>query len=112
MTNQNMEFTDFAKVAIKVGTVIKVEKITNSQKLYRLEVDLGEDLPRQVIAGLAGFYAPDELLNQQFVFVTNLKPRPIMGYESQAMILAADDGRGRVVLIKPSAKVENGSPIR
>ena len=107
-----IDFNDFAKIEIKVGTVISVEKLANSQKLYRLEVDLGENRPRQVIAGLQSYYQPDELINRQFVFVTNLQPRPIMGLQSQAMILAADDTKDKVALLQPIKQIKNGSQVR
>ncbi|MEK9161550.1 MAG: methionine--tRNA ligase, partial [Patescibacteria group bacterium] len=84
-----INFNDFQKIEISVGEVLSVEKIENSEKLLKLSVDFGEEKPRQVISGIAKtFKQPEKLVGKQFLFVTNLEPRSIMGLESQAMILA------------------------
>lgn len=81
---------DFAKVEMTVGEIISVEKIPESEKLLKLQVNFGEEAPRQVLSGIARFF-PDEqsLVGKRCAFVTNLAPRLMMGLESQAMILAA-----------------------
>ena len=79
---------DFMKIEIKVGTVLSVEVVEGADKLYILQVDLGEEKPRQILSGIREFVTSDELLNRQFPFVTNLAPRMLRGYESQGMILA------------------------
>jgi methionyl-tRNA synthetase len=88
------EFEDFQKVELRVGTVLTVENHPKADKLYRIEVDLGEEQPRQIIAGLKEFFAPDALTGRQVVVVANLKPRKLRGLESQGMILAlrTEDG--------------------
>jgi len=123
-----IHFNDFEKIEIKVGAILTAEKVENSEKLLRLSVDFGEPLPRQVISGIAKtFTEPSKLAGKQFLFVTNLEPRKIMGMESQAMILAThkqkkngppalteqgDVGRGEeIVLMKPAKKVANGSKL-
>jgi methionine--tRNA ligase beta chain len=102
-------FNDFKKLEIKVGTVKKVEEIFSSKKLIKMQVDIGGTL-KQVIAGIKGYYKPDELEGKQFVFVTNLEPAKLMGELSEIMILAAvkDD---KVVLIKPEKEIDNGAII-
>ena len=86
-----------------------------SEKLLKLSVDLGESVPRQVVSGIAkSFREPEKLIGKQFVFITNLEPRSIMGLESQAMILAARKQKKlgeEIVLIKPTKKVLPGSKL-
>lgn len=112
-------FSDFQKVEIKVGTILSAEKVGGSEKLLKLSVDFGEEKPRQVVSGIAKtFTAPEKLTGKQFLFVTNLEPRQIMGLESQAMILATHkqknplaSGGEEIVLMKPAKKVANGSKL-
>ncbi|HEY4490259.1 MAG TPA: hypothetical protein VJC12_03340 [Candidatus Paceibacterota bacterium] len=81
---------DFKKIEMKVGEIKSADKLENSEKLLKLSVDFGEENERQVISGIAGFFPdPNSLLGKRCAFVTNLEPKMIMGYESQAMILAA-----------------------
>lgn len=101
---------DFAKVEMRVGTILSAEPVEGSEKLLKLSVDFGEAAPRQVVSGIAKFVAPESLVGQQRPFVTNLKPRPIMGLESQAMILAAKSGDG-LALLAPTAPVAPGTKL-
>jgi len=87
-----IEFDDVAKVEITIGRIILVEDIEESNKLYKLTVDFGEESPRTVLSGIKKNITPEELLNKRVPFVTNLAPRPMLGMESQAMILAASAG--------------------
>ena len=86
----HITYDDFKKVEMKIGKVLSVERVEGSEKLLKLAVDFGEEAPRQVISGI-GKYFPDleTLVGKQYAFVTNLEPRSIMGFESQAMIIAA-----------------------
>jgi methionine--tRNA ligase beta chain len=79
---------DFKKVEIKVGKILSAEKVDGSEKLLRLSVDFRESKPRQVISGIAKYKNPDSLVDKSFAFVTNLEPREIMGFKSEAMIMA------------------------
>lgn len=101
---------DFAKVELKVGTILECSEIEGSDRLLKLMIDLGEGEPRQILSGIKQWYKPKDLINKQFVFVTNLEPRVIMGCESNGMILAAD--AGKPIPIKPSKKVANGTKLR
>lgn len=86
-----ININDFAKVEIKVGLVTQAEEVSESNKLIKLKVDLGEDSERTIFTGVRTFgYTPEDFLNKQFLFVTNLEPRKMMGEESQGMILAVD----------------------
>ena len=91
-TNDEQEFItidDFLKVELRVGQVKVAERVPNADKLLRLEVDLGEEKPRQLLAGLAEYYEPEKLVGRKVVVVANLKPRKMRGLESQGMICAA-----------------------
>lgn len=102
---------DFMKIEIKIGTVLSVEVVEGADKLYILKVDLGEDIPRQILSGIREFVSPDDLINKQFPFVTNLAPRMLRGYESQGMILAGGD-EGGLALLHPSKQLANGTRLR
>jgi methionyl-tRNA synthetase len=108
---------DFAKVEMKVGTVIESKAVEGSEKLVQLIVDLGEEKPRTVLTGMRKWYEPEYFLNRQIVIVANLEPRPMMGLVSEGMIVACDLGDpesedNKPVLLLPSEKVSNGSKIR
>ncbi len=85
-----IEYEDFIKLDIRVGLIKSCEKIPKSQNLYKLMVDCGEKSLRQILTGISLYYSPKELVNEKIVVLTNLKPRKIMGVESQGMLLAAD----------------------
>lgn len=101
---------DFSKVELKVGVVLEAEEIKDSDKLLKLLIDLGEKEPRQILVGLKLYYKPEYFIGKQFIFVANLKPRMMMGLESQGMILCAGDDKP--IPLKPSSKVTPGSKIR
>lgn len=105
-----ISFEDFAKVEMKTGKILSAEPVEGSEKLIKLMVDIGEENPRQVLAGIAKFYAPNELIDRTVVIVTNLEPRMIMGLESQGMLLAADGGKP--IPLTTSEPVEPGSKIK
>ena len=100
---------DFAKVEMKAGTVLSCEKVKKSKKLLKFEIDLGSE-KRQILSGIAQYYEPEELVGRQVIVVTNLKPRKMAGEVSQGMILSAESD-GKVVLLAPSAKVDDGASI-
>jgi len=108
-----IKYPGFAKLDIRAGTIICGEKIEGSKKLIRMDVDFGEVGIKQIIAGLAEWYKPEDLIGLQTVFVVNLEPIELMGYESQGMILGLglDDSQKPVLLI-PQAEVENGEGLR
>jgi methionyl-tRNA synthetase len=80
---------DFLKVELRVGEIKVAERVPNADKLLRFEIDLGEDKPRQILAGLAEYYEPEKLVGRKVVVVANLRPRKMRGLESQGMICAA-----------------------
>ncbi len=108
--NDFIEFADFQKLDLRVGTVVLAEKHPDADKLLRLEVDTGEDKPRQLVGGLAEFFTPEELVGKQVVVVANLKPRKLRGLESQGMVLAVRGDHG-LALLTPSGQVTNGNKV-
>jgi methionine--tRNA ligase beta chain len=103
-------YDDFMKLDIRIGTVRAADKVPGADKLIRLEVDLGGEL-RQVVAGMAHTYAPEEFIGKQVPIVVNLEPRKLRGIESQGMILAVDVN-GRPVMLLPDREVPPGSVVR
>ena len=106
-----VSFEDFLKLDIRVGKIVKAEQIPGSRNLIKMMVDFGSE-KRQSVAGLLQHYKPEELVDKQYAFVLNLQRRKLMGVESQCMILAAEDTKGKVILIKPERDIEKGSKIR
>ena len=109
--DQVIEYDDFAKVHLRVGKVLKAEKPEESKKLLVLTVDLGEAEPRQILAGLAKFYQPEEVIGRLVVVAANLKPRKMMGLVSHGMILATDS-EDDVRLLDPPAGAQPGAVVR
>jgi methionyl-tRNA synthetase len=108
--NGTIEFEDFQKLDLRVGTVVEVEPHPDADRLLLVRVDTGEDAPRQVVAGIAEFFAPDDLVGQQVVVVVNLKPRKLRKQLSQGMILAVKSGES-LRLLTPSGEVAPGSKV-
>lgn len=108
-----IQYDDFAKVQLRVATVLKAEAIEKSKKLLRLQVDLGDE-QRQILAGIKEHYAPEDLVGKQIVVVVNLAPREVIKNEvSNGMLLAASDpATGKVIVVSPSAPVPPGSGVR
>ena len=111
MTNSIISFDEFQKLDIRIGTIVSAERVAGSEKLLKLAVDIGESLPRQIVAGIAAFVEPEALVGAQCPFVANLEPRMIRGLESQGMLLAIDAGDG-FALLHPSRAVPAGSRAR
>jgi methionyl-tRNA synthetase len=108
-----IEITDFAKIDLRVGEVRSAERIPKADKLLLLSVDIGEEKPRQILAGIAQHYEPEQLLGRKIVIVANLKPRKLRGYESQGMLLAASLGEeGKPVIATFAEDVPNGARLK
>lgn len=105
-----MTIDEFQKTELKIGKIISAEKVEGSEKLLKLQVDLGSE-QRQVLSGIGKGYQPEELTGKQVVLVTNLEPRVIMGMESQGMILAAHGDGGVPVVLQPEKEVPPGGSI-
>jgi methionyl-tRNA synthetase len=101
---------EFFKTELKVGTVVKAEEVPKSKKLLLLQVDLGEEKPRQIVAGIKEWYSPEDMLDTQVCVVANLKPAKLMGLLSEGMLLAAKDDEG-LCMIRPEKPKKPGTPI-
>ncbi len=106
-----IEYTDFMKTKLRTAKVISAEAIPKSKKLLKLQVEFGNE-KRQIIAGIAEHYTPEEIVGQTVVIVANLKPAKIMGLESQGMILAASNADGKLSFISPKVDVGSGAEVR
>ena len=108
-----IDITDFTKVDLRVGEVLTAERIPKADKLLRLTVDIGEEKPRQILAGIAQYYEPEQLPGRKIAVVANLKPRKLRGYESQGMLLAASVGdEGKPVIATFTEEVPNGARLK
>ena len=108
-----IDITDFAKIDLRVGEVKTAERIPKADKLLLITVDIGEDKPRQILAGIAQYYEPEKLIGRKIVVVANLKPRKLRGYESQGMLLAASVGdEGKPVIATFAEDVPNGARLK
>jgi methionyl-tRNA synthetase len=103
-------YDDFAKLDIRVGTVIGAEKMEKSNKLLKLTINSGLD-QRTILSGIAQHYTPEDMLGKQVTFIANLAARKMMGIESQGMILMAEDRDGKLRLIVPSVDVAPGAGV-
>ena len=104
------EFADFQKLDLRVGEVVEAVRHPDADRLLLVRVDLGEGEPRQVVAGLAEFFTPEDLVGRRVVVVANLAPRKLRGQESQGMILAVRT-EGGMELLTSSGGVPSGSKV-
>lgn len=104
---------DYAKIEIRIGHILKAEVIEGADKLLRLEVDMGEEKPRQIVSGIRAYF-PDleKLVGTKCAFLANLEPRVIRGFESQGMILAASIESGAFSLLCVSSDIPAGTKIK
>jgi methionyl-tRNA synthetase len=108
-----IDITDFTKVDLRVGEVLTAERIPKADKLLLLSVDVGEEKPRTILAGIAEYYTPEQLLGRKIAVVANLKPRKLRGHESQGMLLAASVGEGgKPVIATFTEDVPNGARLK
>lgn len=103
-------FEDFQKLEIKIGKIESAQRVEGSDKLLRLQVDLGDGM-RQIIAGIGRFHAPEDIIGHEIVVLANLEHRTLLGLESQGMLLAADSEDGPV-LLRPDKEVPPGTRVR
>jgi len=108
-----ININDFSQIEMKIGKVIEASNIVESDKLLLLKVDFGNNDIRSVVSGIAKYYKPENLINQKFIFVTNLEPRTILQYQSQAMIIAANSiDNTDISLLIPDKDLSEGSLIK
>jgi len=109
---EKISIEDFAKVEMRVGEIVSAEPVAGAKKLTKLRVDIGTEV-RQVVAGIAEYYSPEQLVGMKVVLVTNLQPRKLRGVESNGMIVAATVGaEERPVLVTFKEDVPNGARLK
>ena len=106
-----MTIDEFQKSDLRVGKIVSAERVEGSEKLLKLQVDIAEPAPRQILSGIAKSYAPEDLVGKNVAIIANLEPRMMMGMESNGMLLAAHGDGGAPVIIEPAAAVAPGAKI-
>jgi methionyl-tRNA synthetase len=107
---ETIDFDDFTKLDMRVGTILEAVKVAKTKKLLQLKVDVGIDV-RTIVSGIAESFSPEDIIGQQVTVLTNLAPRKIRGVESQGMILMTDTPDGKLAFVEPEQKVNNGQQI-
>ena len=105
-----ISFEEFKKLDMRVGTVISVERVPRTERLYKIAVDLGEADRRQTVSSLVEYYSPEQLLGKKIIFLANLKPTKFAGESSEGMLLAAERG-DKLVLLTSDKEIENGAKV-
>ncbi len=108
---ENINFDDFTKMDIRIGTITEAEKVAKTKKLLKITVDTGIDT-RTVVSGIAEHYKPEEIIGKQVSVLMNLEPRKLKGIESEGMILMAEDADGKLAFVSPEQAVAAGSEVR
>lgn len=103
-------YDDFAKIDLKVGTIVSAEKVQKADKLLKLQINLGFET-RTIVSGIAMHFQPEDIVGKQVTVVTNLAPRKMRGIESNGMILMAEDKSGKLHFINPEEKIDEGSGV-
>jgi methionyl-tRNA synthetase len=105
-----IQYDDFAKLDLRVGTILSAEKVAKADKLLKLEIDLGFE-KRTIVSGIALHFKPEDLVGKQVVIVANLAPRKLKGIESNGMILSAEDENGKLHLVNPEQIINPGAGV-
>ncbi|OYT17233.1 MAG: methionine--tRNA ligase [Bacteroidetes bacterium 4572_77] len=108
---ENIQFDDFSKLDIRVGTILEAEKVAKTKKLLKILVDTGID-KRTVVSGIAEYYKPADIIGQQVSVLVNLEPKNLRGIPSQGMILMAEDADGSLRFMAPDETTKNGSEVK
>ena len=107
----NIEFDDFTKLDIRVGTILECQKVPKADKLLQFKIDDGLET-RTIVSGIAKHYQPEELVGKQVCFIANLAPRKLKGIVSEGMILSAENNDGSLAVIMPQKEVKPGSEVK
>ena len=108
---EEIQYDDFAKMDIRIGTIIEAEKVAKSKKLLKLKIEDGLK-QRIILSGIGEHFQPENIIGQQVSFLANLAPRKMMGMESEGMILMAEDKDGSLAFVQPSKAVWNGGTVQ
>jgi methionyl-tRNA synthetase len=108
-----ISYDEFAKVEIRAGKILAAEKIPDTDKLLKLSVDFAEPTPRQIVSGISLYFPdPQTLVGKTAMFVTNLEPRVIRGYESNGMLFAVSTAEGAFSLLEPNSTIPPGTKAK
>ncbi|MGK0413925.1 MAG: methionyl-tRNA synthetase [Polaribacter sp.] len=107
---ETIDFEDFTKLDIRIGTILEAEKVAKTKKLLKLKVDVGMDV-RTIVSGIAESFSPEEIIGQQVSVLVNLAPRKIRGVESNGMILMTDTPDGKLAFVAPEKAIKNGQEV-
>lgn len=107
-----ISYDDFAKLDIRVGTIVAAELIPDTDKLLKCTIDFGEFGTRTIVSGIAQFRTPDQLIGKQCPYIVNLAPRILRGVESNGMLLAASPGGEGLALLHPDESVTPGTRLK
>ena len=110
-SKENIEYEDFAKLDIRIGTIVTAEKVAKTKKLLKLTIETGIDT-RTVVSGIAEYYEPEQVIGKQVAILVNLAPKNLRGIESQGMILMAENDNGSLVFVSPTIKIKDGSEVK
>lgn len=110
-SKEDIQYEDFAKLDIRIGTILEAEKVPKTKKLLKLKVDTGFD-QRTVVSGIAEHYAPEAIIGKKVSILVNLAPKMLKGIESNGMILMAENQDGKLCFVSPSENYNNGSEIK
>jgi len=105
-----IQYEDFAKLDIRVGTIVAVERVPDTDKLLKCTIDLGEEGMRTIVSGIAQWKTPEDLVGKQCPYIINLAPRMLRGVESSGMLLALSDESG-IALLHPERTVPSGTAL-
>jgi len=106
----SITYDDFSKLGLRTAKILKAERVEGSEKLVKLQIDLGSE-KRQIVAGIGKFYNPEDLINKQIVVVCNLEPKALMSLESNGMLLAASN-EDQISLLIPDQEISPGSIVK
>lgn len=109
--NPEIDIADFQKLDFRVAEVKQAEKVEGTDKLLKLQIDVGGE-PRQIVAGIAQHYKPEELVGKKIIVVANLKPATIRGVESRGMLLAASNAEGLSIVTLDRPQIPSGAKVK
>jgi methionyl-tRNA synthetase len=110
VASKKVSYEEFSKMDLRIGKIVKAEKVPGSSNLLKLSIDIGDNQLKTAVAGIAKHYSPEHLVEQQLAIIVNLEPRKIYGIQSEVMILAAQNEKD-VVLLQPEKPIKNGAEI-
>jgi methionyl-tRNA synthetase len=107
----NISYDDFARMDIRIGTILEAIKVPKTKKLMQLKIDTGMDV-RTVVSGISEYFEPGAIIGKQVCLLANLEPREIKGIPSQGMILLAEDATGKLIFVTPEEETGNGAEVK